>query len=103
LAVVAGPNGAGKSTFFAAQLRSEFSVFVNADEIAAGLREMPEEKRQIVAAENAEARRNRLIDEKTSFAFVSSAEPTTGSRSSGTPKNTRSMSNSTFSARTIPS
>ena len=66
---MAGPNGAGKSTFFAAQLRSEFSVFVNADEIAAGLREMPEEKRQIVAAENAEARRNRLIDEKTSFAF----------------------------------
>lgn len=41
LAVIAGPNGSGKSTFFDAYLRSEFPVFVNADEISEGLSGVP--------------------------------------------------------------
>jgi predicted ABC-type ATPase len=69
LAIVAGPNGSGKSTFFNSHLKPEFPVFVNADEIAARLSGLPENTRQIVAAQNAEAERGRLVAEGTSFAF----------------------------------
>jgi predicted ABC-type ATPase len=69
LAIVAGPNGSGKSTFFNTWLKPEFPVFVNADEIAALLRHLPEKARQIAATQQAEAERNRLIGQRTSFAF----------------------------------
>ena len=69
LAIVAGPNGSGKSIFFKSHLKPEFPVFVNADEIAAHLIDLPEDSRPIKAAQQAEAERNRLIAAKTSFAF----------------------------------
>ena len=69
LAILAGPNGSGKSTFFDAYLRSEFPVFVNADEIAGGLSGVPEGRRHLMAAEMAEEERNRLIGQGSSFAF----------------------------------
>ena len=69
LAIVAGPNGSGKSTFFKSHLKPEFPIFVNADEIAAQLIDLPEDSRPIKAAQQAEAERNRLIASKTSFAF----------------------------------
>ncbi len=69
LAIVAGPNGSGKSTFFDRSLRSEFPVFVNADEIAKGLSGIPERVRQRMAAERAAEERSRLIEQGTSFAF----------------------------------
>ena len=69
LAIVAGPNGSGKSTFFNTWLKPEFPVFVNADEVASQLRTVPENERNIAAAQQAEAERERLIGQRTSFAF----------------------------------
>ncbi len=69
LAIIAGPNGSGKSTFFDAYLRSEFPVFVNADEISEGLSGVPEDSRPLAAAEIATKERERLIAKGTSFAF----------------------------------
>jgi predicted ABC-type ATPase len=69
LAIIAGPNGSGKSTFFDTYLRTEFPVFVNADEIATRLPGVPESVRQLTAAEMAEKERSGLIDRGMSFAF----------------------------------
>ncbi len=69
LAIIAGPNGSGKSTFFDAYLRSEFPVFVNADEISEGLYGVPEYSRPMAAAQIASKERERLIAQGTSFAF----------------------------------
>jgi predicted ABC-type ATPase len=69
LMIVAGPNGSGKSTFFSNYLSPQFPIFINADEIARTLTEIPERERNLAAAEQAGAARLRLLDERRSFAF----------------------------------
>lgn len=67
--IVAGPNGSGKSTFFTHYLSSKFPIFINADEIARTLTEIPERERDIAAARQATNERLRLLDGGRSFAF----------------------------------
>jgi predicted ABC-type ATPase len=45
LAIIAGSNGSGKSTFFERYLKTQFHQFVNADEIAKTLTDVPESGR----------------------------------------------------------
>ncbi len=59
----------GKSTFFYIQLSDRFPVFVNADEIAKKLTGLPENSREVAAAEQAEILRRSLIADGTSFAL----------------------------------
>jgi predicted ABC-type ATPase len=69
LGIVAGPNGSGKSSFYEAYLRRQFPVWVNADEIAKTLTNVPERGRDLAAAELAEKRRNQLLAERSTFCF----------------------------------
>ena len=69
LSIIAGPNGSGKSTFFDRYLRQQVPVFVNADEIARSLGHLPEDIRQLAAAEQATDERLRLLRQGHSFAF----------------------------------
>ena len=68
VAIIAGPNGSGKSTFYREFLRDAFPVFVNADEIAAHLAGVPQD-RSLEAARQAEAARNRLLEQRATFAL----------------------------------
>jgi predicted ABC-type ATPase len=73
--VFAGPNGSGKSSITRSYLtnpENEFSgVYVNADDIAAGLaRQIPDvRERNIAAAQEAERQRLVLLETGKSFAF----------------------------------
>lgn len=73
--VFAGPNGSGKSSITRSYLtnpENEFSgVYVNADDIAAGLtRQIPDvRERNIAAAQEAERQRLTLLETGESFAF----------------------------------
>ncbi len=62
LLMLAGPNGAGKSTFFTTHLADKGLPFINADQIAAELRQEAYE-----AAGIAEAARVRMVNEGKSF------------------------------------
>lgn len=71
LVFLAGPNGAGKSTFFRDYLQPLGLTFVNADEMARGLREtaLPSatEDFERLAFEEAEQVRKSLLDRRLSF------------------------------------
>jgi predicted ABC-type ATPase len=69
LGIVAGPNGSGKTSFYEQFLRQRFPRWVNADQIARSLSEVAESKRDLAAAELAEQNRERLIEERVTFAF----------------------------------
>jgi predicted ABC-type ATPase len=69
LGIVAGPNGSGKTSFYQKFLRPQFPRWVNADEIAQTLSEIPESQRDLAAAKLAEEERERLIAEHVTFAF----------------------------------
>lgn len=71
--VFAGPNGAGKSTLMRHAKVADYLPVINADDIAEGLRlESPgrsEAETIAQAGREAIARRNRLLNEKRSFAI----------------------------------
>jgi predicted ABC-type ATPase len=69
LAIFAGPNGSGKSTLYRLWFEPQFSVYVNADEIARSLTSMPESERDLKAAILAERMRLELIAQRSTFAF----------------------------------
>ena len=70
VAVIAGPNGSGKSSFYERVLAVEFPVFINADHIAAALPDdTPRGDRNLRAANVAEARRLRAVQNREDFAF----------------------------------
>jgi predicted ABC-type ATPase len=69
VAIIAGPNGSGKTTFYQSKLRARFPTFVNADELAASLSEVPPEIRNREAANRAEAVRQDLLTRRADFAF----------------------------------
>jgi len=60
--VIAGPNGSGKSTF--TKEIQTIGVYVNADDIKANLR-----LSDLEAAQQAEALRNKLVDDREDFTF----------------------------------
>jgi len=71
LVFLSGPNGAGKSTFFEAYLQALELFFINADEIAKGLREKepphPAEDIDRLAFQAAEDLRNSFLGGRLSF------------------------------------
>jgi predicted ABC-type ATPase len=80
--VIAGPNGAGKTTFAREFLPSEAGIvhFVNADLIASGLSPLRPELAAIAAGRLLLRELDRLVVERTSFAFESTLSGVTYAR-----------------------
>ncbi|MBC8125035.1 MAG: zeta toxin family protein [Candidatus Kapabacteria bacterium] len=71
--VIAGPNGVGKTTFAQRYLKTipECEEFVNADEIALSLENLPHGERNLRAGRIAIERMDELVKQRKSFAFES--------------------------------
>jgi predicted ABC-type ATPase len=67
--IVAGPNGAGKTTFANEFLAVDEMAYVNADEIARGLEDVPASELHIRAGRLMLQQINALIEARTDFMF----------------------------------